>query len=412
MGKKVRKLELRCASWEEFSQVYEEQLSKDKVIVPLDKPLKKKSSVRIKLTLPSKTTVHFSGACEDILKDSKSQDKAVLRINEISLESMLIIENAIRALHSDKGKQVIDPTEFDTSLDMLATKNFEELNLATEELISALFTELSAMSKLDPFKILECSYAPSDEDVQYSFSRLAKRYHPDKFVKYNVDEVKFLSEEIFLLIRDAYEALYTEAKREAIRLGMDIDFSKIESELPFEFFDDSESLFDDLGDFGSDGESDIFGSGGESDVFGASGKLSDFETKDDFGDFDEITQVEALNPIENELNEDEDEDEETAFANKIEDLVDTNNIVEALRLLEKSEFTETNIKCKVLHHICLAHIAMAEKNKLEAAEQLEMAQEKDPKNARVNQAMASVSRKIVEERQSHLDDLMTKLDEE
>ena len=101
----------------------------------------------------------------------------------------------------------------------------------------------------------------------------------------------------------------------------------------------------------------------------------------------------------------------TAFAQKIEDLVDTNNIAEAIKLLNKSKFTQEDTKCKVLHHICLAHVAMADKNKLEAAEHLEMAQEEDPMNTRVNQAVASLTRDIVDERQAQLDDLLTKMND-
>ena len=271
MQKDIQKLELRCASWGEFSKMYQEQFAKEKLIISLEKPLELGASVKVELTLPSKTKIDFIGICKEILKDKKHKDRAVVEISEISLDSMWIVESAMFALKDKSEKQDgnlsdNDPSEFDTSLDILAIKNFEEIELAAEELIQALFKELGSMSKLDPFKVLECSYAPSDEDVKYSFSRLAKRYHPDKFVKYNIDEVNFLSEELFLLIRDAYEALYTESKREEIRQGLDIDFSQIESEIPFDFFDDSASLFDDLGAF---------------DELGSFGDETEDDTKDD-----------------------------------------------------------------------------------------------------------------------------------
>jgi hypothetical protein len=81
------------------------------------------------------------------------------------------------------------------------------------ELIRALMAEVESLKKLNPFLVLGVGYEASDADVRASFGDLTKRYHPDRFMRYESPELRQVAAEIFILIRDAYRRLNGEAGR-------------------------------------------------------------------------------------------------------------------------------------------------------------------------------------------------------
>jgi curved DNA-binding protein CbpA len=82
-----------------------------------------------------------------------------------------------------------------------------ELVQAEDELIAALQRELDSLKKLNPFQVLGIGYETGDQEVRASFGELTKRYHPDRYARYQSGEARELASEIFILIRDAYRKL-------------------------------------------------------------------------------------------------------------------------------------------------------------------------------------------------------------
>src|SRR5690606_10537149 len=78
---------------------------------------------------------------------------------------------------------------------------------AEAELIRALEAEVESLRKLNPFLVLGVGYETTDADVRAAFGELTKRYHPDRFARYQSGQLRQIAAEIFLLIRDAYRRL-------------------------------------------------------------------------------------------------------------------------------------------------------------------------------------------------------------
>ena len=80
---------------------------------------------------------------------------------------------------------------------------------AEDDLIRALVAEAESLRKLNPFLVLGVGYEATNADVRAAFGGLTKRYHPDRFARYESSELRAVAAEIFILIRDAYRKLAT-----------------------------------------------------------------------------------------------------------------------------------------------------------------------------------------------------------
>ena len=83
--------------------------------------------------------------------------------------------------------------------------------------IALLMSEAESLKKLNPFLVLGVGYEASDSDVRAAFGELTKRYHPDRFARYESPELRNVAAEIFILIRDAYRKLSDEPNRAQAR---------------------------------------------------------------------------------------------------------------------------------------------------------------------------------------------------
>src|SRR6185436_14028293 len=82
-----------------------------------------------------------------------------------------------------------------------------DVSAAERDLIKALVSEAESMKKLNPFLVLGVGYEATDAEVRAAFGELTKRYHPDRFARYESAELRNVAEEIFISIRDAYRRL-------------------------------------------------------------------------------------------------------------------------------------------------------------------------------------------------------------
>jgi tetratricopeptide (TPR) repeat protein len=80
----------------------------------------------------------------------------------------------------------------------------------------ALTSELDSLKRLNSFQVLGLAYDASDLDVRTAFGELTKKYHPDRYARFQSADLRNLAAEIFILIRDAYRKLFDQPGRAAV----------------------------------------------------------------------------------------------------------------------------------------------------------------------------------------------------
>jgi curved DNA-binding protein CbpA len=209
MGSPALSIKLRCASWQQLSVIYKRDLSRQAIFLKTQNPPPVGTPVRIDLTLPSETTVSMVGEISGHVPASDSRGSGIdVKIEPLAPNSMWLIESALAAeakLRHDSKSDVVPA----------ALADRHDVAHAEGELVSALTSEIESLRRLNPFQILGLGYEASDSNVRASFAELTKRYHPDRFARYQSAEPRRLAAEIFILIRDAYRKLGDEHTRAA-----------------------------------------------------------------------------------------------------------------------------------------------------------------------------------------------------
>jgi curved DNA-binding protein CbpA len=72
------------------------------------------------------------------------------------------------------------------------------------------------MSKMNPFQLLGLPTTATDGEIRTAFGELSKRYHPDRFARYESFEIRELANEVFMLLRDAYRDVADAASRKKL----------------------------------------------------------------------------------------------------------------------------------------------------------------------------------------------------
>lgn len=200
MGSPVLSIKLRCASWQQLSVIYKRDLSRQAIFLKTQNPPPVGVEVRIDLTLPSETTVSMKGWIVGHVPPTDSRGGGIdVRLAPLPPNSMWLIESALAS--EAKLRQESKPDVHG------ALSDRQELAQAEGELVNALSSEIDSLRRLNPFQVLGLGYEASDTDVRAAFAELTKRYHPDRFARYQSAEPRRLAAEIFILIRDAYRKL-------------------------------------------------------------------------------------------------------------------------------------------------------------------------------------------------------------
>jgi curved DNA-binding protein CbpA len=200
MGSQVLSIKLRCASWQQLAVIYKRDLCRQAIFLRTQNPPPIGVEVRIDLTLPSETTVSMTGWIIHHVPPSDSRGGGIdVKLAPLAPNSMWLIESALASeakLRQDSKSDVHPPLS-----------DRQELAHAEGELVSALSSEIESLRRLNPFQVLGLGYEAGDADVRAAFAELTKRYHPDRFARYQSSEPRRLAAEIFILIRDAYRKL-------------------------------------------------------------------------------------------------------------------------------------------------------------------------------------------------------------
>lgn len=209
-------IKLRCASWQQLATIYKRDLSRGTMFLKAATPPPLGTTVRIDLTLPSASVIVLSGVVEQHLDDPQRGAGVELRLAPIPSGSIWLIESALASEHKRlatpvTGVPVVIPQQ--TSGPIATISEGEDVAAAEQDLIKALVSEAESLKKLNPFLVLGIGYEATDGEVRAAFGELTKRYHPDRFARYESTDLRQVAAEIFILIRDAYRKLGDETGR-------------------------------------------------------------------------------------------------------------------------------------------------------------------------------------------------------
>ncbi|MEZ4362196.1 MAG: DnaJ domain-containing protein [Kofleriaceae bacterium] len=196
MASSALSIKLRCASWQQLAVIYRRDLCRQVVFLKTQNPPAIGTQVKIDLTLPSETTVSMLGEIASHVPPSDSRGGGVdVRIAPLAPNTLWLIESAL----ASEAK-----VRHDSKSDVGSLADRQDLGHAEGELVSALSSEIDSLRRLNPFQVLGLGYEATDADVRIAFAELTKRYHPDRFARYQSPEPRRLAAEIFIVIRDAY----------------------------------------------------------------------------------------------------------------------------------------------------------------------------------------------------------------
>jgi len=245
-------IKLRCASWAQLASIYKRDLSRSAIFLRSATPPPLGTPVRIDLTLPSDSMVVLSGVIARHVRDDELDPQIAgrgagvdVRLNALPQSAMWLIETALASSAAQKEQKARPPTQPAAPAPQEAgTDEGNEVAAAETELLVALTSELGAMKNMNPFQVLGIKYEATDAEIRAAFGDQTKRYHPDRFARYQSPELRALAAEIFILVRDAYRKLGDQAGRAQVlaQLGRR-DFAMADSMLDAGKYDEALAFF-------------------------------------------------------------------------------------------------------------------------------------------------------------------------
>lgn len=208
-------IKLRCASWQQLATIYKRDLSRGSMFLKASTQPPIGTVVKIDLELPSASVVELQGTIVKHVTDPQRGTGVDLQLEALPTKSVWMIENALAA-DAKVRAQSPAPTAEDRAHRAPTISDGEEVSAAETELVRALEAEAESLRKLNPFLVLGVGYETTDADVRRAFGELTKRYHPDRFARYQSPKLRGIAAEIFILIRDAYRRLADEASRQQV----------------------------------------------------------------------------------------------------------------------------------------------------------------------------------------------------
>lgn len=172
--------------------------------------------VRIDLELPSATVIELQGTIVQHVTDPQRGAGVDLKLDPLPTKSVWMIESALAAENKVRATTGGDMTGTPSAATASALSDGEEVAAAELDLIRALEAEAESLRKLNPFLVLGVGYETTDSDVRAAFGELTKRYHPDRFARYQSQKLRQIAAEIFILIRDAYRRLADDKGRQQV----------------------------------------------------------------------------------------------------------------------------------------------------------------------------------------------------
>ncbi len=208
-------IKLQCRSWQQLQNIYRRDLSRHAIFLKSSNPPPVGTSVRIDLTLPTESMIVLTGTIVEHVPVGGLGGRGPgidIKLATLPQSAMWLIETAL----ASAKKQTADapaPTSAPTPSADIGVDDSQDLLKAEDELQGALIAELGALRRLNPFQVMGVGYDADAAAVRAAFAELTKRYHPDRFTRYTSTEVRQLAAEIFIVIRDAYRRLSDDSSR-------------------------------------------------------------------------------------------------------------------------------------------------------------------------------------------------------
>lgn len=208
-------IKLRCASWQQLATIYKRDLSRGSMFLKATTQPAIGTIVKIDLELPSASVIELQGTIVKHVTDPQRGTGVDLKLEPLPTKSVWMIENALAA-DAKVRAQSPHPIADEKPHRSPTVNDGEDVTAAEAELIRALEAEAESLRKLNPFLVLGVGYETTDADVRHAFGELTKRYHPDRFARYQSPKLRQIAAEIFILIRDAYRRLADDASRQQV----------------------------------------------------------------------------------------------------------------------------------------------------------------------------------------------------
>jgi curved DNA-binding protein CbpA len=203
-------VKLRCPTWRQLAAIYRRDLTQGKLFLRSQRPPAQGTRLVVELVLPSGSLVPLAGVVEQEVAPGGQGGRGpglLLALEPIPGPTLWLLESALAASGELAGTDAATlpgspPLEEDAAL-----------GGAEDELVGALEQELEGIRKLNPFQVLNVGYGADDDAIRLAFGELARRYHPDRFARYATSRAREVGSEIFLVIRNAYKQLGEPAAR-------------------------------------------------------------------------------------------------------------------------------------------------------------------------------------------------------
>jgi tetratricopeptide (TPR) repeat protein len=219
-------IKLRCASWEQLARMHERDLSRGMLFLKSQKPPPLGTVIRIDLTIPSGSTIAIDTHVARHVPGGE-RGAGVELSTRLPASDMWIIESALvsagfQVRPASAGIVRARPAKPPTEIPTEVGEAVEEPDAAAAELelVHALEAELASLRAMNPFQVLGLSYDADDQTVRAAFNELTKKYHPDRFARYESETARGLAGEIFILVREAYRRLGDVGARAAAQAAM------------------------------------------------------------------------------------------------------------------------------------------------------------------------------------------------
>src|SRR6266702_1495952 len=197
-------VKLRCTTWGQVAGLHERDLKRGKLFLRTPTPISLGREVRVDIVLPSGTVAAIEGRVAHVVPPGENGPGVELVLTKVPPSTLYMIESALEAAARP-------------SPDEAALADEPQTGAAEAELLTSLEDELRGLRGMNPFQILAVPYDADDEAVRKAFVDLTKKYHPDRFARFESERGRALASEIFVTVRDAYRRIGEAGGRALVR---------------------------------------------------------------------------------------------------------------------------------------------------------------------------------------------------
>jgi tetratricopeptide (TPR) repeat protein len=194
-------IKLRCTSWGQLSAIYERDLRRGVLFIRTTAQLPLGRDTRVDIIMPSGSVVTVEGRVARLVSAADNGPGMELVLTKLPPSVMWMIESAL-----GRAPATTEPDAMDAPLDDGSAD-------AEEQLVNALEGELRSFRSMQPHQILGIHHDAGEAAARAAFAELSKKYHPDRFARFESDLARRVASDVFVVLRDAYRRMADTAHR-------------------------------------------------------------------------------------------------------------------------------------------------------------------------------------------------------